>query len=69
MRSRIQWCAPAVLLSVHSFALQAQAAPGKLTIDDNHIKALAGQPVGDQRARDAAANDQRIAFQAFAKLQ
>jgi hypothetical protein len=40
-----------------------------LTIDDDDIEALAGQPLGNQRARDTPANDQRIACEAFAKQQ
>ena len=45
------------------------AAPGKLAVDDDDIEPLARQALGDQRSGDAAADDQRIAFQVLADIE
>jgi hypothetical protein len=39
-----------------------------LAIDDDDVEALARQPLGDQRSRDAGADDQRLAFQILGDL-
>jgi hypothetical protein len=49
----------------HRRARRGAAAAGKFTIDDDDIQALARQALGDQRSGDAAADDQRVAFQVF----
>jgi hypothetical protein len=38
------------------------AAAGKLAIDEDDIEALARPALGDERSRNTAAGDQRIAF-------
>jgi hypothetical protein len=45
------------------------AASRQFAIDDDDIEALAGKSFGDQRSGDAAADDQRIAFEIFTDLQ
>ena len=45
------------------------AAAGQLAIDDDDVEALARQALGDQRSRDAGADDQRIAFEVLADLE
>jgi hypothetical protein len=49
----------------HRCARSGAAAAWKLSIDDDDIEALPRQALGDQRSGDAAADDQRIAFQVF----
>jgi hypothetical protein len=49
----------------HRRARRGAAAAGKFTIDDDDIEALPRQALGDQRSGDAAADDQRVAFQVF----
>ena len=42
------------------------AATGKFAIDDDDIKSLARETLGDERPGDAAADDQRVAFDVLA---
>jgi hypothetical protein len=49
----------------HRGARRGAATARKLTIDDDDIQPLPRQPLGDQRSGDAAADDQRGAFQVF----
>jgi hypothetical protein len=44
------------------------AATGKLAIDDDDIQTLAREAFGDERSGDAAADDQRIAFDVLSDL-
>jgi hypothetical protein len=44
------------------------AAAGQLAVDDDDIQPLARQALGDQRSGNAAADDQRIAFDVLADL-
>jgi len=45
------------------------AAPRKLAIDDDDIQPLPRESFRDQRSRDAAADDQRIAFDVLGHLE
>jgi hypothetical protein len=49
----------------HRRARGGAAAAGQLAINDDDIEALPRQPLGDQRSGNAAADDQRVAFQVF----
>ena len=44
------------------------AAAGQLAIDDDDVEALPRQAFGDQRSRNAGADDQRIAFEVLAEV-
>jgi hypothetical protein len=39
---------------------------GKLTIDDDDVEPLPGQALGDQRSRNAGADNEGITFEIFA---
>ena len=45
------------------------AATGKLTIDDDDIQTLAREALGDERSGNAAADDQRIAFDVLTEVE
>jgi hypothetical protein len=47
----------------HRGARRGAATAWKFAIDDDDIKALPRQPFGDQRPGNAAADNQRVAFQ------
>lgn len=53
----------------HGSAGSGAAFARQLAIDDDDIQALAGQPLGHQRAGNAAADDQRVTFHALAEIE
>jgi hypothetical protein len=53
----------------HRGAGGGAAAAGQLAIDEDDIEALARQALGDQRSCNAAAHDQRVAFQALGYIE
>jgi hypothetical protein len=59
---------PVDLPQQHGRGSRRTTPPRQFAIDDNDVEALARQPLGDQRSRNAGADDQRIAFEVFADV-